>query len=479
MELAHGAGLKVLLDGQGGDETLAGYFRYLPMRLRDLLARGDAGELRARLVGPVARRLGLAHDARAHASSRGCPPALVAPLRRRFGQGKDRVLAAALRAAAARAGLPRPPRGFPSALSRQLAFDTLQRLLPSLLRYEDRNSMAFSIETRLPFLDYRLVEFAFSLPDERAARRRRPPRRSCAARSPTASRARCSSAATRWASRRRPTCGCAGATPARLRRRLLAPGPLHEWLDRRGARARARGLPRRAARRSGSRSGAGSRSRRGRGASSPATARARRRPRRRRGSPGAHRSSTGASARRRPCAAAGPPDGPASSSPRCAGDTSARASSSCCRASPSAGACSSRSRRRPATTIRGRRGARGNVTYFTVPFLKPGTTNALYNAVTSTGAGRALIERGGRARTCAACCARLGVEPRAGGAWPRTSMPPRALSRLPRKLLFYDFNDSPVSVRRRPRPGPAATGSARCAQVDAVLRRSPSTTAAS
>ncbi len=35
--------------------------------------------------------------------------------------------------------------------------------LQSLLRYEDRNSMAFSLESRLPFLDYRLVEFIFSL----------------------------------------------------------------------------------------------------------------------------------------------------------------------------------------------------------------------------------------------------------------------------------------------------------------------------
>ena len=36
--------------------------------------------------------------------------------------------------------------------------------LPVLLRYEDKNSMAHSIETRLPFLDYRLLETSLSLP---------------------------------------------------------------------------------------------------------------------------------------------------------------------------------------------------------------------------------------------------------------------------------------------------------------------------
>ncbi len=37
--------------------------------------------------------------------------------------------------------------------------------LPMLLRYEDRNSMAHSIEARVPFLDHRLVEFTISLWD--------------------------------------------------------------------------------------------------------------------------------------------------------------------------------------------------------------------------------------------------------------------------------------------------------------------------
>ena len=43
-------------------------------------------------------------------------------------------------------------------------FEISKLQLPHLLRYEDRNSMRHSIETRLPFLDYRLVELSLSLP---------------------------------------------------------------------------------------------------------------------------------------------------------------------------------------------------------------------------------------------------------------------------------------------------------------------------
>jgi len=51
---------------------------------------------------------------------------------------------------------------FNNNLMRNLLFTSL----PEYLRYEDRNSMFFSKETRLPFLDYRLVEWAFTLSPE-------------------------------------------------------------------------------------------------------------------------------------------------------------------------------------------------------------------------------------------------------------------------------------------------------------------------
>jgi asparagine synthase (glutamine-hydrolysing) len=51
-----------------------------------------------------------------------------------------------------------------TALSVRQIEDVQRWSIPSLLRYEDRNSMSHGLETRLPFMDYRLVELALALP---------------------------------------------------------------------------------------------------------------------------------------------------------------------------------------------------------------------------------------------------------------------------------------------------------------------------
>jgi asparagine synthase (glutamine-hydrolysing) len=56
--------------------------------------------------------------------------------------------------------------GFPisESLSDRQIRDLLELSLPTLLRFEDRNFMGNSVESRLPFLDFRVVEFGVALP---------------------------------------------------------------------------------------------------------------------------------------------------------------------------------------------------------------------------------------------------------------------------------------------------------------------------
>jgi len=81
------------------------------------------------------------------------------------------------------------------------------------------------------------------------------------------------------------------------------------------------------------------------------------------------------------------------------------------------------------------------VTYFTVPFLKPATRSAPYNALAATAPGRAgiewLAERRLRARL-----ASLGVEPRPVVLC-SNMYAARCLERIPHRAAFWDFNDDP------------------------------------
>lgn len=175
--LAHEHGLRVMLSGQGADEALTGYRGAFPMLLAERVRRRQLG-----LLGRDLRRLGLRGPAAAEALLRAGWTALrarvlprsvdeeVRRLRWRW-QFRDR---AGLRVGELLCGQPAPPPPEPGPLhdacdEHSLVHGYLYRLLTgaslaSILRYEDRSSMAASIESRAPFLDHRLVELCLALP---------------------------------------------------------------------------------------------------------------------------------------------------------------------------------------------------------------------------------------------------------------------------------------------------------------------------
>jgi asparagine synthase (glutamine-hydrolysing) len=166
MREAKRAGLTVMLDGQGGDELFGGYRAFFGYRLADLLRGGRLGEATAEL--------------RAFAAVNGPRWAAVALVGPHVPERVRLAARARLRGAAALAApelrqleTPAASNGsvFPDRLRRQLQLVLTRRGLPELLRYEDRNSMAHSLEARVPLLDHRLVELAFALDGSELIRR--------------------------------------------------------------------------------------------------------------------------------------------------------------------------------------------------------------------------------------------------------------------------------------------------------------------
>ncbi len=171
MEQARDHGVPVLLNGHGGDETLAGYPPHSRYFHAELLSQGRIGTFAAEVRADAAMR-------QRGVLSTGLD-SLQALGRHWFNGVKDaagvhRQVFAHLDPAfaehhATRRAAPRRP--FSSVLSNELVAGLESSPLPAWLRYEDHNSMAFSIETRQPFLDHRMVEFLFSIPDDLKIRR--------------------------------------------------------------------------------------------------------------------------------------------------------------------------------------------------------------------------------------------------------------------------------------------------------------------
>jgi asparagine synthase (glutamine-hydrolysing) len=165
-DAARRAGMRVMLGGQGADEIFAGYRPYLSVRLATLLRQGRLADS-IRFWSSARRMPGVDHLL-LRAGGELLPPMAQRGARRAMG---EELWPAALdRQWFERTGIctdsPVVPAVSDSRVRNRLVDAMHAKVLPALLRYEDRNAMAFSIENRVPFLTTAIADFALSLPDE-------------------------------------------------------------------------------------------------------------------------------------------------------------------------------------------------------------------------------------------------------------------------------------------------------------------------
>ena len=164
-DLAKQQQVKVLLDGQGADETLAGYHKYIQWFLQEVLSRHKLGaaqkekralqknhipfswNLKNYFAAFLPMHAAMQLEKREYLKTIHQPdinPEFVKSQRGKEWEGIHKPIV--------------------TKLNDILHFNTFEAGLEELLRYADRNSMAHGREVRLPFLDHKLVEFIFSLP---------------------------------------------------------------------------------------------------------------------------------------------------------------------------------------------------------------------------------------------------------------------------------------------------------------------------
>lgn len=161
-ELAKQHGVKVLLDGQGADETLAGYDKYYKWYWQELFKKR---KLMASQEVKKARALGIEQQfGIKNIISSFFPDFASVFLERQYllhALRHDDLTKEFVRLQSKEAYYTTPTI---FSLNGALYFNTCMHGLEELLRYADRNSMTHGREVRLPFLGHELVEFLFSLP---------------------------------------------------------------------------------------------------------------------------------------------------------------------------------------------------------------------------------------------------------------------------------------------------------------------------
>jgi asparagine synthase (glutamine-hydrolysing) len=165
--LAAEKGMKVLLDGQGADELLAGYLKYFTWYWRELY-RNDrttlARELAAAREGVASGRPDVREEWSWKHRLAAMLPGLAGRVQRQSRisqQRSNKDLAGDFIQASGISYYDLPD---VTRLNEILYYNSMTNGLEELLRYADRSSMAHGVEIRLPFLDHHLAEFLLALP---------------------------------------------------------------------------------------------------------------------------------------------------------------------------------------------------------------------------------------------------------------------------------------------------------------------------
>jgi asparagine synthase (glutamine-hydrolysing) len=163
MAEVHRQGYKVILNGHGADELAAGYYDHFLHHFGDLRRQGANGRLDAEVKAWLANH---GRERADHLDEYFKLLDVGRPYMEDYLKNftpYENALGPALKSITVE---PKPNQDiFDSLLTNRLYNELRYETLPAVLKAEDRVSMAFSIESRLPFLDYRLVEFMFSVPN--------------------------------------------------------------------------------------------------------------------------------------------------------------------------------------------------------------------------------------------------------------------------------------------------------------------------
>lgn len=143
-KLIHENGVKVSLDGQGVDEAIGGYTSYNSIYLHELRRKNKALLLKE-IAGFAFHYPDLFFDLATQKLRK--PGSAQSIIGQKFSAGFENYRVPVI-----------------SGYVENCKFQIDKLFLPALLHHQDRNSMAYGVESRSPFLDFRIVEFFLSMP---------------------------------------------------------------------------------------------------------------------------------------------------------------------------------------------------------------------------------------------------------------------------------------------------------------------------